>query len=246
MKTSRSYSLLALVAIQFSTHGTFAQQHPDSIAVPKNEIGISIVPYILLTNSDIDGENPLAHVFYKRQLSNHLYGRLALVLNNGASNGKFQNYASIKTQSNTNAYLESRYYTGSNYLQYMAGFEGRWGRKNVMQFTGVDLGYAYYKSEAETRTHTIVSPSGIVADSTVAQYRYTNQSVAVNPFYGLTLGISKHFFITAQVGLNLQLNVGDAKKVIDTRATSYEGGKSFNFDLHFGGVANHIAVCYRF
>lgn len=246
MKTQRTCALLALLAVQLSASKAIAQQKTDTLPVLKNEIGISVVPFILLTNTGGDKQSPMAHVFYKRRLKEHLYGRLALVLNNGSVNDEFNTYSSIRVQSNTNAYLESGYYDGRNYLQYMAGLEGRWGRKNIQQFAGMDLGYAYYKSETQTRTHTLVSPSGIVTDSTVAYYKHTNNAIALNPFYGVILGFSKHFFMTAQVGLNLQFTSRSSEKVIDTRNQLYATGNITNFDLRVGGVANHISVCYRF
>lgn len=246
MKTQRTCTLLALLAVHLSGSKIIAQQKPDTVPVLKNEIGVSVVPFVLLTNTGSDKQTPIAHVFYKRRLKEHLYGRLSLVLNNGSVTDGANNYSKIITQSNTNVYLESNDYEGPNYLQYMAGLEGRWGRKNIQQFAGMDLGYAYYKSETRTRTHTLASPSGIVSDSTVAHYKYTSNTVALNPFYGLTLGFSKHFFITAQVGLNLQFTSRSSEKIADTRNQPYATGNIMNFDLKPGSVANHISVCYRF
>lgn len=246
MKTQHTCTLLALLAVQLSSTKAIAQQKTDTLPRLKNEIGVSVIPYILLVNTGSDKQSPIAHVFYKRRLKEHLYGRLSLVLNNGSATEDFRTYSSIRVLSNTNAYLESGSYEGRNYLQYMAGMEGRWGRKNIQQFAGMDLGYAYYKSETQTRTHTLVSPSGIVTDSTVAHYKHTNNAIALNPFYGLILGLSKHFFITAQVGLNLQFTSRNSKKIIDTRNQPYASGTITNFDLRIGGVANHISVCYRF
>jgi len=246
MKTQRTCTLLALVATSLISNKAFAQDKPDTIPALKNEIGVSVIPYILLTNSNSDKQTPMAHVFYKRRLKENLYGRLSLVLNNGSVTDEFNTYSSIRVQSNTNAYLESGYYEGRNYLQYMAGMEGRWGRKNIQQFAGMDLGYAYYKSETKTETHTLVSPSGVVNDSTVAYYKHTTNAVALNPFYGLILGFSKHFFMTAQVGLNLQFISRSSEKIVDTRNLPYATGNIANFDLRLGGVANHISVCYRF
>ncbi len=246
MKTQRTCTLLALLATSLISNKASAQTKPDTLPAMKNEIGVSVVPYILLANTGSDRQTPMAHVFYKRRLKEHVYGRLSLVLNNGSVTDEFNTYSSIRVQSNTNAYLESGYYDGRNYLQYMAGMEGRWGRKNIQQFAGMDLGYAYYKSETQTRTHTLVSPSGIVSDSTVAHYKHTTHALGVNPFYGLILGFSKHFFMTAQVGLNLQFTSRSSEKIVDTRNLSYAIGNITNFDLRLGGVANHISVCYRF
>lgn len=246
MKTQRTCTLLALLAFQLNGSRALAQQKQDTLPVLKNEIGISVVPFILLSNTGSDKQSPMAHVFYKRRLKEHIYGRLSLVLNNGSVNDGFNTYSGIRTLSNTNAYLETNDYEGSNYLQYMAGLEGRWGRKNVRQFAGADLSYAYYTSENQTRTHTIVSPSGIVSDSTVAYYKHTSNAFGVNPFYGLILDVSRHFFITAQVGLNLQFTSRSSEKIIDIRNQPYAQGNVMNFDLKLGGVANHISVCYRF
>ncbi len=246
MKTQRTHTLLALLATSFISNTSFAQEKPDTIPLMKNEIGVSVVPYILLANSGSDQQTPMAHVFYKRRLKENLYGRLSLVLNNGSVTNEFNTYTSIHVQSNTNAYVESGYYEGRNYMQYLAGLEGRWGRKNIQQFAGVDLGYAYYKSETQTRTHTLVSPSGIVTDSTVMHYKHTSNAISLLPFYGLTLGFSKHFFMTAQVGLNLQFTSRSSEKIVDTRNLPYATGNITNFDLRQGGVANHISVCYRF
>ncbi len=246
MKIQRTCTLLALLATTLLSNKALAQEKPDSIPLMKNEIGVSVIPYILLTNSSSDRQTPMAHVFYKRRLKEHVYGRLALVLNNGSITDEFQTYSSIRVLSNNYAYVESGYYNGKNYLQYLAGLEGRWGRKNIQQFAGMDLGYAHYKSETRTEVHTLVSPSGIVTDSTVAHYKNTNNTIALNPFYGLVLGFSKHFFITAQVGLNLQLKSRNSEKIIDTRNQPYTNGTITSFDFRVGGVANHISVCYRF
>lgn len=246
MKTQKSCTILALLALSLIGNKAFAQQKPDTIPVLKNEIGVSVIPYILLVNSGSDKQSPMTHVFYKRRLKEHLYGRLGLVLNNGSVTDEFNTYSSVRVQSNTNAYVESNSYDGSNYLQYLAGMEGRWGRKNIQQFAGMDLGYAYYKSETQTRTHTLVSPSGIVSDSTIMHYKHTTNAIGVNPFYGLILGFSKHFFMTAQVGLNLQFISRSSEKIINTRNLPYASGNIANFDLRLGGVANHISVCYRF
>lgn len=246
MKTQHTCTLLALMALQLNGSKAIAQQNPDTIPVMKNEIGVSVVPYILLANSGSDQQSPTAHVFYKRRLKEHVYGRLALVLNNGSITDEFQTYSSTRVLSNNYAYVESAYYNGKNYLQYIAGMEGRWGRKNIQQFAGMDLGYAHYKSETRTEVHTLVSPSGILTDSTVAHYKNTNNAIALNPFYGLVLGFSKHFFITAQVGLNLQLKSRNSEKIIETRNQPYANGTITSFDFRVGGVANHISVCYRF
>lgn len=246
MKTQRNFTLLSLLAVHLCSYKAIAQQKPDSIPLLKNEIGVNLIPYVLAVNTSGNHEQAvLAHVFYKRRLKEHLYGRLSLVLTNGSVTDNFNVYSNILIQ-NTSTYLESNSYDGKNYLQYMAGIEHRWGRKNIQQFAGMDLGYAHYKSETQTRSHTLSSSSGIVTDSTVAHYKHTNNTIGINPFYGLILGFSKHFFITAQVGLNLQLNSRSSEKIIDNRNLTYANGNITNFDLNMAGVSNHISVCYRF
>lgn len=247
MKTQKAYTILAMLAVHLIGNRTFAQNKPDSVPLLKNEIGVNVIPYaFLMANSGNSDQALLAHVFYKRRLKEHLYGRVSLALNNGSVNDNFNTLSSIKTQSNTNAYLESSSYDGSNYLQYMVGLEGRWGRKNIKQFAGMDLSYANYKSETEATSRTIVSASGIVSDSTIAHYKHTTNTIGAHPFYGLVLGFSKHFFITAQVGLNLQFTSRSSEKIVDNRNLPYANGNITNFDLNMAGVSNHISVCYRF
>lgn len=246
MKTQRAHTILAILAIYLIGSTAFAQNQPDTLPLLKNEIGVNVIPYaFLMANSGNSDQAILAHVFYKRRLKENLYGRLSLVLNNGAFTHDYNLYSNIRIQ-NQSAYLESTSYTGSNYLQYMAGIEHRWGRKNVQQFAGLDLGYAHFKSETETDSHTLVSPSGMVTDSTVAHYRHTNNTLGINPFYGLVLGFSRHFFMTAQVGINLQFTSRSSEKIIDHRNPLYTNDNITNFDLNFGVVSNHISVCYRF
>lgn len=246
MKPQNTCTLLALLALHLCSSNAIAQQKPDSLPLLKNEIGVNVIPYALMLNTSGNNEQSvLAHVFYKRRLKENLYGRLSLVLNNGSVTDNFNVYSNILVQ-NTSTYLESNSYDGKNYLQYMAGIEHRWGRKNIQQFAGMDLGYAHYKSETQTRSHTIYSPSGIVSDSTVAHYKHTNNTIAVNPFYGLILGFSKHFFMTAQVGLNFKFTSRSSEKIVDNRNPLYVTSNITNFDLGMAGVSNHIAVCYRF
>lgn len=246
MNTTTAFTVLALTAFQLMSQQTQAQQNPDSIPEQKNEIGVSLVPYILLASTGSDQQSTMAHVFYKRRLNEHLYGRLSLAVNNGSVNDQLPRYASIRTASGTDVYLESRDYSGRNYLQYMAGIENRWGRQQVQQFAGVDLGYAHFKSETRTYTHTLASTTGIVSDSAVSHYRYTNNALSVSPFYGLIFNCSRHFFLTAQVGLNLQFTARNEEKVFDTRNAISTSGRVAYFDLKLGSVANHVSVCYRF
>jgi hypothetical protein len=245
MKTQRTCTLLALLATTLISNNGFAQEKQDTIALLKNEIGVSVVPYILLTNNGSDQHTPMAHVFYKHRLKEHLYSRLSLVLNNGSVTDDLNIHSNIRVQ-NTSTYFESNTYAGTNYLQYMAGLEGRWGRKNIQQFAGMDLSYAYYRAETQTRIHTLTSPSGIVGDSTVMHYKHTYHAIGISPFYGLIMGFSKHFFMTAQVGLNLQVTSRRSEKIVDTRNLPYAFGNVMNFDFRLGNVANHISVCYRF
>jgi hypothetical protein len=247
MKTQKAYAVLAILALHLTGNKAFAQNKPDSIPVLKNEIGVNVIPYaFLMANSGNSDQALFAHVFYKRRLKEHLYGRLSLALNNGSVTDNFNTRSTTNIQSNTNVYLESNSYQGSNYLQYMAGMEGRWGRKNIQQFAGMDLSYAHYKSETQSDYRTIVSPSGIAIDSTISHYRHTTNTIGAHPFYGLVLGFSRHFFITAQVGLNLQFTSRSSEKIVDNRKQPYASGNITNFDFNMAGVSNHISVCYRF
>jgi hypothetical protein len=247
MKTQKAYTLLAMFALHLIGNKAFAQEKPDTIPLLKNEIGVNVIPYaFLMANSGNSDQALLAHVFYKRRLKEHLYARLSLALNNGSVNDNFNTLSTINIQSNTNAYLQSNSYEGSNYLQYMAGLEGRWGRKNIKQFAGMDLSYAHYRSETQSNYRTLVSPSGIISDSTISNYKHTTNTIGAHPFYGLVLGFSKHFFITAQVGLNLQFTSRSSEKIIDNRNLLYAQGNITTFDFNMSGVSNHISVCYRF
>ncbi len=247
MKTQKAYTILAMLAINLTGNQAFAQEKPDSVPLLKNEIGVNVIPYaFLMANSGNSDQALLAHVFYKRRLKEHLYGRVSLALNNGSVTDNFNRISTINIQSNTNAYIEYNSYEGSDYLQYMVGMEGRWGRKNIRQFAGMDLSYAHYKSETQSDYRTLVSASGIVTDSTISHYRHTINTIGAHPFYGLVLGFSKHFFITAQVGLNLQFTSRNSEKIFDNRKQPYASGNITNFDLNMAGVSNHISVCYRF
>ena len=177
---------------------TGSQVKKDSVPVMKNEIGINLIPIVVILNSSNGSRNiPLAHVFYKRRLKQNLYGRLSLSLNDGLNNQYYSETASlIKVSSPTSTSIERTRYSASNYLQYFAGLEARWGRKQIRQFAGLDLSYANYKAESRLIS-TPITGNYSPADSTISHYKHINNAVGINPFYGVNLAFSRHFFISA-------------------------------------------------
>ncbi len=234
----------------------FAQNKNDSLRKFKNEIGINLLPFINMT-SESQYNKAIANVFYKHQLKQNWFGRASLIL---FSNNRDQYFNSTSIHGLPNSKLSIEYDENKfrPYLQYNLGIERRFGKGKVKQFTGLDLGFAHYKTEQTTmygirdsidnNSPYTFTQNGLInyKDSIIFRQQKTANSIILTPFYGLQFNISKHFLFSTQAGVALSFTNSNNKALIDNRKTKMPIYSYSNFDLDLTGVSCNFSLCYRF
>ncbi len=254
----KQIQIILLLAVTLCNNDMLAQEIKDSTKTKKNEIGINVIPFFLMLNNSESDNIPLFHVFYKRQLKGNWYGRLSISIMTDRNPSGKNEQPMITALPGTKMAIEYTKVEKNNYLQYFAGIEKRWGKGKVRQFAGLDIGYSNYKtsskrfygirnfiSNADANSYFPDNRSG--SDSVIFNYRYTYNAIALNPFYGLQFNFSKRFFLSAQVGYNLQLITQKTKKIVENRNFSdYINRNITTMDISTSGIVNNISICYRF
>jgi hypothetical protein len=237
---------LVVVVLLWITKGTLAQSRDSSLA-KKNELSIDLLPVLKIFSDIEQNYNYRGTVQYKRQLSKHVYFRFGFTLIKKVQARKY---------SDPYMYPVDTFYDGVTFDQYIyrpevqfnPGIEYRWGKKRLIHFIGLDIGYAYsetiYKRYDGTKQRNYYfnpnTSSQETIDGTMKEkdYRellsYSNMTVknaiSFTPFYGMQYLFSKRFFFSMQLGIQLQyLPAYKHTRVADPL-----------------GIINNFSIAYRF
>jgi hypothetical protein len=215
MKTPMAIAVAALVLI---TNSALAQSR-DSSLIKKNELSIDLLPVLKIFSDIEQNYNYRGTVQYKRQLSKHIYFRFGLTLIKKVQARKYSDPYIYPVDSIFDGVTFSRYIYKPE-AQFNPGIEYRWGKKRLIHFTGLDIGYAYsetiYKRYDGTKQRDYYfnpnTSQNIDVGITKKDYReiltYSEMTVknaiSFTPFYGMQYLFSKRFFFSMQLGIQLQ------------------------------------------
>ncbi len=195
-------------------------QHKDSSLIKKNELSIDLLP-VLKIFSDIDQNyNYRGTVHYKRQLNNRWYFRFGFSLIKKVQARKYSDPYIYPIDSMHDGVSFDQYIYKPE-LQFNPGIEYRWGKKRLIHFTGLDIGYAY--SETIYRRFEGIKQRDYYFNPNVASMNMDGQiqkpdyrdaltysgmtvkhAVSFTPFYGMQYHFSKRVFFSMQLGIQLQ------------------------------------------
>lgn len=216
MKTSL---ILATGLLLFFNRGAIAQ-HSDSSRVKKNELSIDLLPVLKLL-SDLDQNyNYRGTVQYKRQLGKGWYARVGFSLIKKVQARPYSDPYIYPVDSIHDDVTFSQYIYKPE-LQFNPGIEYRWGKKRLVHFTGLDIGYAYSETiyrrfkgtkRRDSYFNPNVSSQHLEGPGKNPDYceilTYSGMSVkhavSFTPFYGMQYLFSKRFFFSMQLGIQLQ------------------------------------------
>ena len=257
----KNRKLNMLVVLLLIANYISSQTKTDSVSFKKNEISINLLPTMsLLGGFDIvqSKHMPLLHLNYKRLLNEKIALRLGLsVLSNPEKNGDYNEIEKIiANNSKVNiSYLKE---DGSGVFQVNIGLERRWGKNKIKQFAGLDLGYSYYNSSKKEMfgirdSLTYATPYSYSNegkplhsnDSVVNHTRKNVHSIIVTPFYGIKIDVSKRFFVSAQVGIDISASYHKFLKS-DINSNFKKPIDYTSFGINTSGVSTNILFGIRF
>lgn len=218
----RTAIIATSVLLLLSLKGAIAQNHPDSPPV-KNELSIDLLPALKVFSNSEENYHYRGSIQYKRRLNKHWHARFGLTVIK-------QNQP--KPYSTPSFYPVDSIHHGLSFYQYIykpeiqfnPGIEYRWGRKRLIHFTGLDIGYAYAETlyrryNGITEVNFLFDPNQAQPDIEIAPKAYQNwlsysslsikHAVCFTPFYGMQFHFSKRFFFSMQLGFQLQYLTAD-------------------------------------
>jgi hypothetical protein len=243
-----------LLAIISSATFSISQEKKDSLI--KNEIGVNTIPLIKASiGVDHSKENRYA-LSYKRVISPKSALRLTAIIGKvnplplnsiEAGDTVFQSPTGglINYKENRSSYFKP---------QLNIGYERRFGKKSLNFFYGADLIIGGYQKESTMQQFNLISDT--LNGGTFWTYQESNPNQigikktnalygGVNSFFGVRYNFSKHFLISAQIGVNLTVV---QEKTTETDAFNIQKRYTRNqFDFTTGeGLINDISLVYRF
>ncbi len=246
--------ITVLLAIISSTTLSFSQEEKEPLI--KNEIGINTIPLIKASiGVDHSKENRYT-LGYKRVITPKSAIRVTAIV--GKINPlPFNSIQAGDTvfQSSTGGlinYKENR----SSYFkpQLNIGYERRFGKKNVNFFYGADLIIGGYQKKTTKEQFNLINDT--LNGGNIWTYQETNPTQmgikktnalygGVNSFFGVRYNFSKHFLVSAQLGVNLTVV---QEKTTETDAFNIQKRYTTNnFDFTTGeGFINDMSLVYRF
>lgn len=260
MATNKLFKLMVMkkitlvLAIISSTIYSFSQEGKDSLI--KNEIGINTIPLIKASiGVDHSNENRYS-LAYKRVITAKSAIRVTAII----AKVNPLPFNSIQTgdtvfQSPTGGFINYK----ENRLSYFKpqlniGYEQRFGKKNVNYFYGADLIFGGYQKKATKEQFSLISDT--INGGNFWTYQETNPTqmgnkktnalyMGINTFFGVRYNFSKHFLISAQIGVDMTV-VQEKTTEID----AFNNQRKYttnNFDFTTGdGFINDISLVYRF
>jgi hypothetical protein len=243
-----------VLAIIYSSTFSFSQEEKEPLI--KNEIGINTIPLIKASiGVDHSKENRYA-LSYKRVITPKSAIRVTAIV--GKVNPlPFNSIQADDTvfQSPTGGLINYKENRPSYFKpQLNIGYERRFGKKNLNFFYGADLIVGGYQKKATREQFNLISDT--LNGGTLWTYQETNPKQigikktnalygGVNSFFGVRYNFSKHFLVSAQLGVNFTVV---QEKTTETDALNNQKKYTTNqFDFTTGeGFINDISFVYRF
>lgn len=213
----KTFFILATGMLLLMTRSAIAQ-YSDSSLVKKHELSIDLLPVLKIFSDPEQNYHYRGSAQYKYRLSRHWYFRFGFTLIK-----KNQ----PKTYSHPFFYSVDSIHDGVSFYQYIykpevqfnPGIEYRWGKKRLVHFTGLDIGYSYSETlyrhyNGLTEKYFKFDPNQTFPDSETDQQAYqrwlsysslnVTHAMCFTPFYGMQYHFSKRFFFSMQLGCQLQ------------------------------------------
>ncbi|MES2513114.1 MAG: hypothetical protein V4580_03185 [Bacteroidota bacterium] len=259
----KNYIVLIIIIIVLSNK-TFAQLTKDSLPTKKNELTVDLIPLIKIL-SQIDGKIEMkGSLNYKRQIKPKLFIRFGIVASQKKLPQKYSDVQVAYWDSVTDVVSFKRWEYKPEF-NITTGIEYRWGKKRVKQFTGLDVGYVHRREIYSTYQKYVSSYSGYnpnyvdmnmqgmnssssanINNAMTSSYSTTYNGVLINPFYGVQYHFSNRFFFSMQLGLQLQLLIGERTTIMKNPSGIYYSGRFSEIDLGNGGILNNFSLGFRF
>lgn len=222
----------------------------------KNEISINTAPlFRVLLNSGL-AEATRFSVSYKRNLSENSALRFTLVadmINSNAFNYNPWNEVII-IQSDSVVVKQVQVTPGYVSPHLNLGFEKLFGKHKLKWFYGTDLTIGYSENQSYIQNKTLIrdfssGPNVWVEAQTfqadiISRSKTETFSLGLSPFFGAKYPLSKHFSLSAQVGVDMAVQNKNIS-VSNNLVTSNFHVTSFDFNQSTGFL-NDISLVYKF
>lgn len=251
----KNKKIILMLLFSFAVTTVNSQVKLDSVRVNKNEICFSLLPSIFLfTGTNFDIANfPIIHFNYKRVLKKNIAIRVGFALSTKPEKNNIYNPQLTQIYPASNQ-IKIKYDTneGINVIRGTVGIEKKWGKKIVLQFAGLDLGYSYYNNSKKEFTGVRDSLNNFSTNNPIQAHKndsltnYINKnvnSIIISPFYGIRLNMSKQFFLSAQIGFDFKFS----KHSFSNTNSSFVKPLDFNsIDINTNGITTNIMLGIRF
>jgi hypothetical protein len=257
-------SILFLLAMIF---GTSLYANPDSTVYRKNEVGLNLLPAIVIpsvsSNQRFD-YNPIFGLYYKREFckKNFLRFRFQYSPQFDIINRYSSSYSVPENDSMYYSYTRN-FDSKPFMLQLNIGYERVKALKKVSFFYGADLYYNFGHHKVSTYSEKILtrnifppSPNAGSYSYIIEDKKYTSgfetkyQSAGALIHGGIRYPLSKRWLLSAQCGLDFNMFYLSNQKSTDTNGNTFASGFQgiynplTNFELF--PLLNDISVVYSF
>lgn len=231
---------------------------PTIHELKKNEISINSAPFFKVLLNAQTSDVTRFSATYKRNLNEKSALRFSIVADK-VSNLDYNFYTNTKNEiiivKNDSVMIKQKTITSGYVSPYIKlGYERLFGKKKLKWFYGADLSVGYSKRSSYKQNTTLIKDSTQGPNSWVETMEYRADilsktttkiiSVGINPFFGVKYPISKHFSISAQVGVDMfYRNENTAANWSKANRTSRISTLDFNEDA---GFLNDISLVYKF